>query len=236
MTERIGSAAWVPPQTPESTGRSEEDVSSSSGPRPLAWYGERAAVDATCLALPCDLALGVAKLVMPDRGLAEEMLDHFRAGATEPVGVDLDRELERNPFLKELLASRIESELAARLTPSADTTQGSGAIWLSQSDYGSSEAAEDQRLALGGTFIEYAVVGSAGAGGLEVELNVSDYYFWSPSDASRVTQCLHECAADMVVEGEATEFYQFGEGSLVVADPRSSATTPSPAIQAAERR
>jgi hypothetical protein len=173
---------------------------------------------------------------MPDRGLAETMLDHFRSGAADPVQVNLNRELERNPRLKEVLASRIEAAVAEAPALSGGGGDESGAIWISQSDYGSGDAADDQRLALGGTFFEYAVVGSDATGGLEVELNVSDHYFWTPSDDTRTTQCLHECAAAMVGAGEATEFYQFGEGSLVVVDPREPDPMPAPAPAHAEIR
>ena len=41
--------------------------------------------------------------------------------------------------------------------------------------------------------VVYEAVASADTGDLEVQLNVSDHYFWSPSDCSRTTQCLHEC-------------------------------------------
>jgi hypothetical protein len=229
MTERVGAspggAAWFP----ERHESPEGDVSSPPGGRPLDWYGERAAIDLTCLALPCNLALGVAKVVMPDGGLAETMLDHFRSGAADPMRVNLDRELERNPHLKELLVSRIETDLAESSVLPDGAIDESGAIWIRQSDYGTGKAADDQRLGLGGTFVEYAVVGSDATGGLEVALNVSDHYFWTPSDNSRTSQCLHECASAMVAAGEATEFHQFGEGSVVVADPRAEDPIPAPA-------
>jgi hypothetical protein len=236
MPDRVGSSTCTSAPVPEAEAGTDEGLTSAAPTRTLGWYGQKAAIEATCLALPCDLALGAAKIVMPDGGLAEQMLDHFRAGEAATVRVDLDRELERNPRLKEFVASRIEAALAERLEVSADPASASGAIWVSQADYGSSEAAVDQRLALGGTFVEYAVVGSGAAGGLEVELNVSDHYFWSPSDATRITQCLHECAAEMVSAGDATEFYQYGEGSLVVADPRSAEPMPSPGVEPAEDR
>jgi hypothetical protein len=229
MTERIGANPAAPEWFPEGDGLPEGDVSSPMGGRPLAWYGERAAIDVTCLALRCDLALGAAKLVMPDGGLAEKMLDHFRSGATDPVEVDLDRELERNPHLKEVLVSRIETDLAESSVLPDGAIDESGAIWIRQSDYGTGKAADDQRLGLGGTFVEYAVVGSDATGGLEVALNVSDHYFWTPSDDSRTSQCLHECASAMVAAGKATEFHQFGEGSVVVADPRAEDPIPAPA-------
>jgi hypothetical protein len=162
MTEKIGAnpaaAAWFPEgEAPEG------DVSSPTVGRPLVWYGERAAIDVTCLALPCDLALGAAKLVMPDRGLAETMLDHFRSGAADPVQVNLNRELERNARLKEVLANRIEAAVAGAPALCGGAIDESGAIWISQSDYGS-------------------------------------------GDATRTTQCLHECAAAMVGAGEETEY------------------------------
>ncbi|HET9929521.1 MAG TPA: hypothetical protein VFQ35_02490, partial [Polyangiaceae bacterium] len=77
----------------------------------------------------------------------------------------------------------------------------------------------DQQLALGGTYMEYQVVGSAPEGRLEVEVDVADHYFWSPSEKERPTHCLHVCGARLVTAGKATEFFQFGEGRLIVDDP-----------------
>jgi hypothetical protein len=48
--------------------------------------------------------------------LPEKMLKHFLAGKPAPVRVDLTREVERNPRLRELLASRIETEIEQRLS------------------------------------------------------------------------------------------------------------------------
>jgi hypothetical protein len=42
---------------------------------------------------PCEDAFGLAKLKMPDGGLGEKMVEHFRSGDASPVRVDLDREL-----------------------------------------------------------------------------------------------------------------------------------------------
>jgi len=94
-----------------------------------------------------------------------------------------------------------------------------GAIWVPQGAYGPSDAGQDQQLALGGTYFEFQVVGSSRDGGLEVQLNVSDHYFWSPSDKSRSTQCLHVAGASLVTGGHAHEFLQVGEGRLTIADP-----------------
>lgn len=183
-----------------------------------AWYRDKAAAEAACL-LPCPAALRVAELEMPNGGLAESMMNHFLSGSSAPVRVDLNGELQRNPELREYVASRIETELAEAWkggTPLADV---SGAIWVPQKAFGSSDAGKDQRLALGGTYFEYQVAGTARNGGLEVRVNVSDHYFWSPSERTRATQCLHECGASLVAAGEATEFYQEGEGTLIVEDP-----------------
>jgi len=186
---------------------------------------DRALVEATCLVFPCEQALGIGKGKMPDGGLAEKMVDHFRSGQTSAVAVDLNRELERNPQLKEFLASRIENELAERLAKGETVEDMQGAVWVSQGTYGDTAAGEDQRKSLGGTYFEYQVAGTADDGGLQLQLNVSDHYFWSPADP-RPTQCLHVCAAEMVTAGRATEFYQHGEGQLVVNDPRTSPPMP----------
>jgi hypothetical protein len=183
-----------------------------------AWYRDKAAAETACL-LPCSAALRVAELEMPDGGLAEGMMDHFLSGSSAPVRVDLNGELERNPQLREYAASRIEAELAQAWKGGAPLAQASGAIWVPQAAYGSSDAGKDQSLALGGTYFEYQVAGTATNGGLEVRVNVSDHYFWSPSEHARATHCLHECGASLVASGDATEFYQVGEGTLIVGDP-----------------
>jgi hypothetical protein len=193
--------------------------------RGLEWEVKRAGAEAACLALPCAQALRLGKVVMPDDGLAEKMLGHFLSGSSEPVGVDLNAELARNPQLKEYLTSHIEFDLSTRHAAGEDVTRSNGAIWVAQGDYGDGEPGEDQRLALGGTFFEYQVVGSSDDGGLQVQLNVADHYFWSPAE-ERATQCLHECGAELVAEGRTTEFYQFGEGELAVRDPRSDRVAP----------
>lgn len=185
----------------------------------LNWSVDKAASELACLAPTCNLALGVTKLKMTDGGLAEKMLDHFRSGDASEVEVDLNPELARNPRLRELLSERIESDILQQITDGKDVEDISGAIWVSQADYGQSDAGLDQKLAFGGTFFEYRVVGTADDGGVLTELQVSDDYFWSPSEP-RATQCLHECGAALVRNHEATEFHQYGEGSLSVADPR----------------
>ncbi len=220
MTERIGFAALSPEQCP---------------PRDLRWYKSWAQSQAACLLPNCQQSLALAKLKMPDGGLAEKMLDHFISGQGNAVEVDLDREFARNPRLKELVASRIEQDVAERIT-NGDPPDGiSGAVWIEQSDYGTSEAGRDQRLALGGTFLEYQVVGTSDDGGLMTRLQVSDYYFWSPGEC-RPTNCLHECGAELVANGEATEFLQSGEGSLIVADPRAEEPLVEPEREIEELR
>ncbi|HEX2672229.1 MAG TPA: hypothetical protein VHM25_15220 [Polyangiaceae bacterium] len=156
---------------------------------------------------------------MPAGGLAQKMMDHFLSGSSAPVRVDLNAELARNPQLSEYVASRIEAELSARLEDGEALPGAYGAIWVPQSAYGPTTAGRDQQLALGGTYFEYEVAGSAPNGDLEVKLNVADHYFWSPADATRSTQCLHQGASRLVAAGSATEFYQVGEGRLLVADP-----------------
>lgn len=187
-------------------------------PRARAWSRDKAAAETACL-LPCPAALRTAELGMPDDGLAESMMNHFLSGSSAPVRVDLNVELQRNPEFREYLAGKIESEIAQAWQRGTPLAEMSGAIWVSQAAYGSSDAGKDQRLALGGSYFEYQVAGTAGAGGLEVRVNVSDHYFWSPSEKARATQCLHACGASLVASGRATEFYQVGEGTLVVADP-----------------
>jgi hypothetical protein len=191
--------------------------------KPNRWYLDKAAAEAACFALPCDLALRAAELKMPNDGLAEKMLEHFLSGSSAPVRVDLTAELQRNAQLREYVSSRIEADLATKLSNDEPVQDMTGAVWIPQHAYGESDAGKDQRLALGGTYFEYQVVGNAANGGLEVKLNVSDHYFWSPSDAARATQCLHECGASLVAKGKATEFYQVGEGRIVVANPAITA-------------
>jgi hypothetical protein len=172
----------------------------------------------------------LAKLEMPDGGLAEKMVDHFRSGGASPVRVDLDRELSRNPQLKQFVTSQIEFDLAVRAGSGERVEEMSGAVWVSQADYGHSEAGEDQRLALGGTFFEYQVVGAAAEGGLMTRVNVSDHYFWSPKE-ERPTQCFHVCGAKMVADSKATEFHQFGEGFLTVMDPGAGSPMAPPDLE-----
>ena len=183
-----------------------------------AWYEAKLKSELACL-LPPRQALEVAKHEMPEGGLGQRMLGHFTSGQATVVHVDLNRELERNPRLRELLASRIEHEVAGRLARGGSLEQLSGAVWVSQPDYGTSEAGMDQRFALGGTFFEYQVVGTAPDGGLSVQLTVSDHYLWSPNE-ERPTKCLHAAGAALVAKREATEFHQFGQGELTIADPR----------------
>jgi len=157
--------------------------------------------------------------MMPAGGLAQKMMDHFLSGSSVPVRVDLNAEFAQNPQLAEYVASRIESELDARWQEGESLSGAYGAIWVPQSAYGPTTAGKDQQLALGGTYFEYEVVGSSATGGLDIKLNVSDHYFWSPADSTRSTQCLHRGAASLVASGEATEFYQVGEGRIFVSDP-----------------
>ena len=188
--------------------------------KPASWYAEKAVAELDCLTLPPAQALRAAEWgYMPSGGLAQKMLDHFLSGSSAPVRVDLTAELERNPQLREYVASRIESEVSERIANGESAVDIGGAIWVPQSAYGPSEAGKDQQLALGGTYFEFQVVGSSGDGGLQVQLNVSDHYFWSPSDKSRSTQCLHVAGSRLVAAGRATEFFQVGEGRLTIADP-----------------
>src|SRR5687768_15941940 len=136
----------------------------------LAWYRAKIASELACLT-PCEQAFGLAKLKMPDGGLAEEVVEHFRSGGASPVRVDLDRELSRNPQLKQFVTSQIELDLAVRAGSGERVEDMSGAVWVSQTEYGASEAGEDQRLALGGTFFEYQVVGTTADGGLMTRVN-----------------------------------------------------------------
>lgn len=188
------------------------------------WYLTKALSETACVALPCRQALEVSEAVMPDGGLAEAMMNHFLSGASDAVSIDLNREFDRNPQLKEYVASHIEAEMGEDAAANRNPETLSGAVWVGQGDYGSSEAGRDQQFALGGTYVEYQAVGSSEDGGLQLQVNVADNYFWSPSDATRATQCLHVCAADLVADGRAYEFDQVGEGSLSVADPRSELT------------
>ncbi|MEI9954050.1 MAG: hypothetical protein WDO74_35005 [Pseudomonadota bacterium] len=153
---------------------------------------KKAVAELDCLTLPPAQALRVAEWgYMPGGGLAQKMLDHFLSGSSAAVRVDLTAELERNPQLREYVASRIESEVAERIANGESPVDIGGAVWVPQSAYGPSAAGKDQQLALGGTYFEFQVVGSSRDGGLEVQLNLADHYFWSPSDKSRSTQCLH---------------------------------------------
>lgn len=188
--------------------------------RPVVWLGAKAFFETTCFVLPCPNALDATKALMDDGGLAEQMLDHFLSGSGEPVFVDLNREFERNPRLREFVSSKIEFILASRVAQGLPIEGASGAVWVAQGDYGTSPAGKDQGRAFGGTFFEFSVTGSAQQGGLTATINVADNYFWSPSDASRATQCFHECGAEMVNAGQGVEFDQIGEGQLIVADPR----------------
>lgn len=188
--------------------------------RPATWYVEKAVAELDCRTLPPALALRAAEWgYMPSGGLAQKMLDHFLSGSAEPVRVDLTAELERNPQLREYVASRVESEVAERMASGESPADIGGSVWVPQSAYGPSDAGKDQQLALGGTFFEFQVVGSSADGALEVELNVADHYFWSPSDRSRSTQCLHVAGSTLVAAGSATEFFQIGQGRMTIADP-----------------
>ena len=222
MSPRVGPTAATPP-TPQELA--EDELADEPGlaeelglEHPPAWYDAKLKSEIACL-LPPRQALELAKHEMPDGGLAQKMLGHFTTGQATVVHVDLNRELERNPRLRELLASRIEHEMAGRLARGDSLERLSGAVWVSQPDYGTSEAGMDQRFALGSTFFEYQVVGTAPDSGLSVQLTVSDHYLWSPNE-ERPTKCLHVAGAAMVAKREATEFHQFGQGELTIADPR----------------
>lgn len=223
------------PDTPANEPLDDEEPAPAAGlEQPLDWYLTKAASEAACL-LPCNQALGLAKLEMADGGLGEAMLDHFRSGEASPVRVDLDRELARNPQLRELVTSQVELQIAWRAESGENVEGMSGAVWVSQGEYGDSEAGRDQMYALGGTFFEWAVIGTDANGGLLTRINVSDHYFWSPSEP-RATQCLHACGAALVREGEATEFHQAGEGHLTVVHPASGAPMPMPQVDPGEPR
>lgn len=182
------------------------------------WLLHKAEAEVACL-LPGDLALRAALLSMDDSGLAQKMLTHFVSGESAPVVVDLDAEFDRNPQLKEYVASRIEFDMALR-TKRGETVDGmTGAVWVPQDAYGESDAGRDQKNALGGTFFEYQVTGSASTQGWMVQVSVSDHYFWSPSETERPTHCLHERGAELVAVGRSFEFHQFGEGTLHLNDP-----------------
>jgi hypothetical protein len=169
------------------------------------------------------MALSAAELKMRDGGLAEKMMDHFLSGSSEPVRIDLDGELERNPQLREYVASRVQSDMYEKALYGEPVEDMNGAVWVPQSAYGPTPAGRDQQLALGGTYFEYQVVADAPGGKFETRVNVADHYFWSPSEKERPTHCLHVCGDGLVSEGKATEFYQFGEGRLIVEDPTSDA-------------
>lgn len=225
----IPSAAFSEPAAEGPLDPPEEEASPLGMERPLDWYATKLASEAACL-LPCNQALGLAKLEMLDGGLGEEMLDHFRSGQATPVHVDLDREFARNPQLRELVTSQVELQIALRWESGERLETMSGAVWVSQGDYGPSEAGRDQQYALGGTYFEWDLVGSDAKGGLLARLNVSDHYFWSPSE-ERATQCLHACGAALVRERRATEFHQFGEGHLTVIHPGSESPMLTPDVE-----
>jgi hypothetical protein len=162
---------------------------------------------------------------MPSDGMGQEMLGHFLSGSADPVNIDLNAELAKNPDLTEHVVSNIQFDLVARMGNGDELTSSYGSVWVSQGDYGTSSAdARDQTLGMGGTFIEYDINGTADDGGLMVNVYIGDTYFWSPSD-DRPGQCMHECATDMVAEGTAYEFAQVGEGQLFVSDPHTSSVT-----------
>jgi hypothetical protein len=224
------SAAGAPEPPDSEPPEEEEEPAPQVGlAHSLTWYRTKIASEVACL-FPCEDAFGLAKLKMPDGGLGEKMVEHFRSGDASPVRVDLDRELSRNPQLKQFVTSQIEFDLALRAGSGERVEDMSGAVWVSQAEYGTSEAGEDQRLALGGTFFEYQVVGTAADGGLMTRVNVSDHYFWSPKE-ERPTQCFHVCGAKMVAEGKATEFHQLGEGLLTVTDPGVGSPMAPPALE-----
>lgn len=230
----IPNLAELPDTGPSEPLGEDEQASLLGLERSLEWYVSKVASEAAC-ALPCNQALGLAKLDMPDAGLAEKMLDHFRSGAAQPVRVDLDREFERNPELRQFLTSQIEVQISMRPDGGEGAGPISGAVWVSQADYGQTEAGRDQSYALGGTYFEWEVLGSDANGGLLTRVNVSDHYFWSPHE-ERPTQCLHACGAALVAAGEATEFHQFGEGHLSVSLPRSGAPMSLPDLMPRELR
>jgi hypothetical protein len=223
MAPRVLPAAAAPPPAPHELPEDEpadepalaEELGLEHSP---AWYEAKLKSEVACL-LPPRQALELAKHEMPDGGLGRKMLEHFTSGQATVVHVDLNRELDRNPRLRELLASRIEHEVAAHLASGHSLERLSGAVWVSQPDYGTSQAGLDQRFALGATFFEYQLVGTARDGGLSVQLTVSDHYLWSPQE-ERPTKCLHAAGAALVAKREATEFHQFGQGELTIADPR----------------
>lgn len=225
QTSKAGTPAGADEALSLGASKLVADFDDSGAQHGLGWHATRVGAEAACLALPCAEALRLSTVAMPDDDLAEKMMGHFLSGSSDPVSVDLTAELARNPQLREYLASHIEFELLQRHAAGEEVTRMNGAVWVKQGDYGDSDAGKDQRLSLGGTLFEYQVVGSSDDGGLEIQLNVSDHYFWSPSE-ERPTQCLHECAAELVGEGRSNEFYQFGEGALSVRDPRSSRVPP----------
>ncbi len=197
-------------------------VEKHAAPHSATWYVQKGEAEAACI-LPCAWALHAGKLKMEDGGIAEKMLDHFLSGSSEPVYVDLDAEFERNPQLREYVTSRIQSDMYEKALYGERAQDMNGAIWVPQSAYGPTPAGRDQQLALGGTYFEYQVVADAPGGKLDVKVNVADHYFWSPSEKDRPTHCLHVCGDRLVTEGKATDFFQFGEGHLIVEDPTSEA-------------
>lgn len=182
-----------------------------------AWLIAKLKSQLACV-LPGELPLRAAELEMESGGLARKMMNHFLSGSNEPVRVDLNAELERNPQLREYLVSRIEADLHEKSLYEEPVADMYGHVWVPQEAYGKTDAGKDQQLALGGTYFEFQVVGSAPDGRLEVKLNVADHYFWSPSEKERPTNCLHVVGDRRVAAGKATEFFQFGQGTLIVND------------------
>lgn len=227
--------AWDTAETPTAGAATEPDASGSdslsSGVQHLleqylplsrsraAYLVDKAGSELACAALPCGGALRLAAAVkMESGGVAEHMMKHFLSGASEPVHVNLQAGIERDPQLKEYIAGHIERDMADRVSAGEPLEGMYGSVWVPQGAYGGSNAGQDLRLALGGTYVEWQVSGSSAAGGIDVRINVSDHYFWSPSEP-RPTKCLHECGAELVAKGKATEFYQYGEAHLVVTSP-----------------
>jgi hypothetical protein len=223
----LPAVAYEPPPT------ESPDLEASAPPlglsHPLDWYRAKALSETACL-LPCDQALGLAKYEMEAGGLGRRMLEHFLSGDARPVHVDLDPLFERNAQLKQLVSAQIEFDLAVRAGAGESVEHMSGAVWVTQPEYGTSDAGKDQRYTFGATFFEYQVVGSSDDGGLTVRIDVSDHYFWSPAE-ERATQCLHACGSELVSAGKASEFHQTGEGYLTVMDPRVGDPMAPPDLQ-----
>jgi hypothetical protein len=134
-------------EVPDSRAPEQEEPAHRIGlAESLAWYRAKIESELACL-LPCEEAFALARLKMPDGGLAEKMIEHFRAGDARPVRVDLDRELSRNPQLKQFVTSQIEFDLVVR-AGSGESVEGmSGSVWVSQAD---GEATEFHQAANGG--------------------------------------------------------------------------------------